>query len=176
MEFPQEIRNLDFYGNNFLEYLQLMLNNYNRRFFERINFQSAILPQINEAFVQSMGPKRDSELLKFDISSAFLNALSHNNFYLPKNEILAHFVGPQADIIFQSLDFESSEYFGICKCVVRQNQTIGLPITFFPNKCKDGSQFYKIQEFCPNAQSNCVHNCIEVLGKLSNKLQIQGVS
>ena len=136
--------------------------NFKRQFYERMNFQNAILPAFTTYIKKEFKSKDGSIAKKYDIESAYLSVLMNPNFQLPESNIPSKIlVNKDSNQYFQSISNEDKS-FGIAKGFIVIPKGNELP--FIPMRLEsrgiEYSQCYRCLELGESDQ-NCGHSPME---------------
>ena len=159
--YPRNFKKSTLFSNEFGKKVLLKLDKYNKNNYIRINYQNCINPAFNIKLCQSFNKEGSTnQANKYDIDSAFLTCLTHDDFKLPKTTIpKIVLVNQDSDTFFKKID-ENDNNFGFIKflCIPNKNDNL----QFFPYYSdKFGIQYTFCKKCCDNNNKTletCKHN------------------
>lgn len=153
-QYSNSFKNSIFYYDEFGTDVLDELKRYSKSEYTRMNYQKAILPAFTVSFKNKFESNGISKATKFDIDSAYLSVLTHNQFKLPASNIPdINLVNTDADIYFHKLDLKDTN-FGFVKAFVINNNKDILP--FIPIRSVDNGNTYSHCAKCSHSK-NCNH-------------------
>ena len=135
-DFKESILYYSDFGKNVLS----ELDNYDRSKYTRMNYQKCIHPAFTVHMKNQFKSDGISKAIKFDIDSAYLSVLTHEDFKLPKSNIPDKvLVNNDANIFFHQLNL-LDDNFGMVKGFVIKRDKYTLP--FIPFRSDESGIIY----------------------------------
>ena len=154
--YSQDFKESLFYDDQLLEKPLKKIQKYPFSFYQKLNFQEAILPPISFPLVKGFKCLKEN-ILKFDIESAFISVFENPDFLLPCSNEAIRLVGKSAQEYYLKSNLENK--FLIIRAFILPNPNLDFQI--IPIKLKDKSSTFKY--YCRTCSEKSVkteiHKC-----------------
>ena len=160
--YSQDFKESSFYDEKLLQKPLKKIQTYPYSFYQKLNFQEAILPPISFPLVKGFKSNKEN-IIKFDIESAFISVYENPDFILPCSNEAIRLVGKTAHDYYLKSDLEKK--FVIIRAFILPNSNLDFQI--IPIKLKDKSSTFKYycktcsQKKIDDKLQNCNHSKFE---------------
>ena len=151
--YSEEFKSSSFFDLKLLENPKNSIKNFSFNFYQKLDFQDAILSPINFPILTAFKSYK-YPIQKFDIEAAFLSVFQNEQFVLPSSNDAIRLVGAEAQKYFNQVDLQKQ--FVVVRALILPNVNFDFQVV--PLKSRNKILTYKY--FCKKCSLNGIENKI----------------